>query len=135
MLAIRDGKIPPTINLENLDPGCAELGLDFTANRAVREARALRALQQLRLRRHEREPDLRQRFKARAQCRSGENSPRVLIASDHAGVELKSAIQKALARVHWKDLGPIDRRARRLSGFRREALRAKSPTAKASAAS
>jgi 3-oxoacyl-[acyl-carrier-protein] synthase II len=35
ILAIRDGKIPPTINLDNLDPACAELGLDFTANRAV----------------------------------------------------------------------------------------------------
>ncbi|HUP56598.1 MAG TPA: beta-ketoacyl synthase N-terminal-like domain-containing protein, partial [Bdellovibrionota bacterium] len=35
VLAIRDGKIPPTINLESLDPGCQELGLDFTANRAV----------------------------------------------------------------------------------------------------
>ena len=35
LLAIREGRIPPTINLENLDPGCAELGLDFTANRAV----------------------------------------------------------------------------------------------------
>jgi 3-oxoacyl-[acyl-carrier-protein] synthase II len=35
ILAIREGKIPPTINVENLDPGCAELRLDFTANRAV----------------------------------------------------------------------------------------------------
>jgi 3-oxoacyl-[acyl-carrier-protein] synthase II len=35
ILAIRDGRIPPTINLENLDPACAELGLDYTANRAV----------------------------------------------------------------------------------------------------
>ncbi len=35
LLAIRDGKIPPTINLENLDARCAELGLDFTANQAV----------------------------------------------------------------------------------------------------
>ena len=35
LLAIRDSRIPPTINLEKLDPGCAELGLDFTANRAV----------------------------------------------------------------------------------------------------
>jgi 3-oxoacyl-[acyl-carrier-protein] synthase II len=35
VLAIREGKIPPTINLDNLDPGCVELGLDFTANRAV----------------------------------------------------------------------------------------------------
>jgi 3-oxoacyl-[acyl-carrier-protein] synthase II len=35
LLAIRDGRIPPTTNLDQLDPGCAELGLDFTANRTV----------------------------------------------------------------------------------------------------
>lgn len=35
IMAIREGHIPPTINLENLDPSCAELKLDFTANRAV----------------------------------------------------------------------------------------------------
>ena len=35
ILAIREGKIPPTINLENLDPGCQETGLNFTANHAV----------------------------------------------------------------------------------------------------
>jgi 3-oxoacyl-[acyl-carrier-protein] synthase II len=35
LLAIRDGKIPPTINLEKLDPGCEALGLNFTANHAV----------------------------------------------------------------------------------------------------
>ncbi len=35
IFAIREGRIPPTINLENLDPGCAELKLDFTANRTV----------------------------------------------------------------------------------------------------
>ncbi|MBI2711417.1 MAG: beta-ketoacyl-ACP synthase II [Bdellovibrio sp.] len=34
LLAIQNGKIPPTINLENLDPACAALGLDFTANHA-----------------------------------------------------------------------------------------------------
>lgn len=33
--AISDGVIPPTLNIENLDPGCAELDLDFTANTAV----------------------------------------------------------------------------------------------------
>jgi 3-oxoacyl-[acyl-carrier-protein] synthase II len=33
--AIATGVIPPTINLENIDPACAELGLDFTANTAV----------------------------------------------------------------------------------------------------
>ncbi len=37
VLAIRDGVVPPTINLEQLDPVCAELGLDFTANVAVRK--------------------------------------------------------------------------------------------------
>ncbi len=35
LFAIQEGKIPPTINLENLDPQCAALGLDFTANFAV----------------------------------------------------------------------------------------------------
>jgi 3-oxoacyl-[acyl-carrier-protein] synthase II len=35
VMAIREGKIPPTINLDHLDPGCAELGFDFTAHRAV----------------------------------------------------------------------------------------------------
>lgn len=32
----------------------------------------------------------------------------VLIASDHAGFEMKRAIQKALPEVKWKDLGPIN---------------------------
>lgn len=36
ILAIRDGVIPPTINLENLDPGCAETGLNFTPKVAAR---------------------------------------------------------------------------------------------------
>ena len=35
VMAIRDGRIPPTINLEDLDPGCRELKLDFTAKTAV----------------------------------------------------------------------------------------------------
>jgi 3-oxoacyl-[acyl-carrier-protein] synthase II len=35
ILAIREGKIPPTINLDHLDPACAELGLNFTANQLV----------------------------------------------------------------------------------------------------
>jgi 3-oxoacyl-[acyl-carrier-protein] synthase II len=37
VLAIEKGVIPPTINLENLDPACAALGLDFTANKAVQK--------------------------------------------------------------------------------------------------
>jgi 3-oxoacyl-[acyl-carrier-protein] synthase II len=37
VLAIRDGAIPPTINLDNIDPACAELGLNFTPNTAVRK--------------------------------------------------------------------------------------------------
>ena len=37
ILAIRDGIIPPTINLENLDPECASTGLNFTANTAVKK--------------------------------------------------------------------------------------------------
>jgi 3-oxoacyl-[acyl-carrier-protein] synthase II len=35
VMAIREGRIPPTINLDHLDPGCAELRLDFTAKNAV----------------------------------------------------------------------------------------------------
>lgn len=35
VLAIRDGKIPPTMNVEKLDPACAELGLNFTLGKAV----------------------------------------------------------------------------------------------------
>ncbi len=34
-MAVREGRIPPTINVENLDPGCAELGIDYTLGRAV----------------------------------------------------------------------------------------------------
>ena len=37
VLAIRDGVIPPTINLENIDLVCASLGLNFTPNEAVRK--------------------------------------------------------------------------------------------------
>ena len=44
VLAIRDGVIPPTINLENPEPGCAATGLNFTphtaAHRTVRLALA-----------------------------------------------------------------------------------------------
>jgi 3-oxoacyl-[acyl-carrier-protein] synthase II len=36
ILAVREGVIPPTINLDNLDPACAETGLNFTANTAAR---------------------------------------------------------------------------------------------------
>ena len=34
-LAIRDGVVPPTINLDNIDPACAALGLNFTPGVAV----------------------------------------------------------------------------------------------------
>ncbi len=37
VLAIDRGVIPPTLNLENLDPACAALGLNFTAHTAVRK--------------------------------------------------------------------------------------------------
>ncbi len=37
VMAIRDGVVPPTINLENIDPACEGLGLDFTPNVAVRK--------------------------------------------------------------------------------------------------
>jgi len=35
VLAIHHGIVPPTINLENIDPACAQLGLNFTPNTAV----------------------------------------------------------------------------------------------------
>ena len=35
VMAIKEGRIPPTINLQNLDPALAELKMDFTANRMV----------------------------------------------------------------------------------------------------
>lgn len=35
LLAIRHGRIPPTINLDSLDPNCAELRLDFTPKKAI----------------------------------------------------------------------------------------------------
>jgi 3-oxoacyl-[acyl-carrier-protein] synthase II len=35
VLAMRDGIIPPTINLENIDPACAALGLNVTPNKAA----------------------------------------------------------------------------------------------------
>jgi 3-oxoacyl-[acyl-carrier-protein] synthase II len=35
VMAIKDGVIPPTLNLENVEPACAALGLDFTPNTAV----------------------------------------------------------------------------------------------------
>lgn len=37
VLAIRDGVVPPTINLDNIDPACAALGLNFTPNTAVQK--------------------------------------------------------------------------------------------------
>jgi 3-oxoacyl-[acyl-carrier-protein] synthase II len=37
VLAIRDGIVPPTINLTNIDPECAATGLNFTPNIAVRK--------------------------------------------------------------------------------------------------
>ena len=37
VMAIHDSVIPPTINLDNLDPVCAELGLNFTPNVAAKK--------------------------------------------------------------------------------------------------
>ncbi|OFZ21964.1 MAG: ribose 5-phosphate isomerase B [Bdellovibrionales bacterium GWB1_55_8] len=36
------------------------------------------------------------------------NAETILIASDHAGIALKAAIQKALSDWEWKDLGPVN---------------------------
>ncbi|MBA3849247.1 MAG: beta-ketoacyl-[acyl-carrier-protein] synthase II [Opitutus sp.] len=38
VMAIKDGVVPPTVNLDNLEPACAELGLNYTPNTAVRRA-------------------------------------------------------------------------------------------------
>jgi len=35
--AIQEGLVPPTINLANVDPACAETGLNFTPNTAVKK--------------------------------------------------------------------------------------------------
>lgn len=37
VMAIRDGIVPPTINLDNVDPTCGQLGLNFTPNVAVKK--------------------------------------------------------------------------------------------------
>lgn len=37
VLSMRDSVVPPTINLENIDSKCAETGLNFTANTAVKK--------------------------------------------------------------------------------------------------
>ncbi|MBX3750822.1 MAG: beta-ketoacyl-ACP synthase II [Opitutaceae bacterium] len=37
VMAIHEGLVPPTINLQNIDPACAATGLNFTPNVAVRK--------------------------------------------------------------------------------------------------
>ena len=37
VMAIHEGLVPPTINLQNVDPACAATGLNFTPNVAVRK--------------------------------------------------------------------------------------------------
>lgn len=37
LLSIRDSVVPPTINLETIEPKCAETGLNFTPNQAVKK--------------------------------------------------------------------------------------------------
>jgi 3-oxoacyl-[acyl-carrier-protein] synthase II len=37
VLAIHHGIVPPTINLEQIDPACGDLGLNITPNAAVRK--------------------------------------------------------------------------------------------------
>lgn len=37
VMAIHEGVVPPTINLDNVEPACAALGLNFTPNTAVRK--------------------------------------------------------------------------------------------------
>ncbi len=38
IMALKEGKIPPTINLDNIDPECLATGLNFTPHRAVDSA-------------------------------------------------------------------------------------------------
>ena len=38
VLAVYHGIVPPTINLDNIDPVCADMGLDVTPNTAVRRS-------------------------------------------------------------------------------------------------
>jgi 3-oxoacyl-[acyl-carrier-protein] synthase II len=38
VLAIHHGIVPPTINLENIDPACGDLGLNVTPNKAARKS-------------------------------------------------------------------------------------------------
>ena len=54
VLAIRDQIAPPTINYENPDPDC---DLDYVPNQARPDEDRVCALEQFRLRRHERLPD------------------------------------------------------------------------------
>ena len=50
IIALRDGFLPPTVNLEEPDPAC---DLDFVPGNSRRRGAALRALQLLRLRRQQ----------------------------------------------------------------------------------
>ncbi|MCM2277561.1 MAG: ribose 5-phosphate isomerase B [Oligoflexia bacterium] len=45
---------------------------------------------------------------ARSPSKRAPRTRKVLIASDHAGIELKAAIQKSLPEWDWEDLGPIN---------------------------
>ena len=79
-LAMREGRVPPTINLDNLDEACA--GVDHVRGEA-RAARGGRGpVQQLRLRRPQRRPGLRE---GRPRV-SGDGRVRVVDHGDRRGV-------------------------------------------------
>ena len=121
--ALETGILPPTINLDDVDPDCE---LDHVANEARRVDIRVRALELVRLRRHQRLSGVRARIgqprtaratlasghgtlgvrlrrKSRAACRTASEAvseatmgDAIVIASDHRGTKLKAALRERL---------------------------------------